>query len=132
MGATLAVKPVAMNQVAVGVEAAEKRVRQDDFPGISLDFFPAYHRFGTGDDDRLAGGRLIDDALLVGRAAARRSDALTVHPGMHADHIACLGHISCSLDMTQRGGESAGVVVLTTEGDVEFGCIEVDQHERWQ
>ena len=49
-----AVKPVAVNEVAVGIEIAEERIRQRHFPDIVLDLDPVVDDFRAFDLDLLA------------------------------------------------------------------------------
>ena len=48
------IEPVAVDQIAVGIELAEELVGQRQFPGVAGDFLPAFGRLGAGDDDRFA------------------------------------------------------------------------------
>ena len=69
--AALGIEPVAVDQVAVGIETAEERIGQRDLPDILLHFHPVGDGFRSLDLDLLARRGLIDDALGVRFAAAR-------------------------------------------------------------
>jgi len=117
----LVLKPIAAYQVRVRVEAAEKCVRQGDLPDVVLDFDPVFDHLRALDLHRFPGGRLIDDALGVGLAAARRGDAFAIGAGMHGDDITRLGEHGGSLDAAQWGGLGAGMGVVAIEGDMQVG-----------
>ena len=87
------IEPVAVNEIAVGIEAAEERIGQDHFPDIILDLHPVLDDLRSPDLNLLARRGLIDDALRVGLAAARRADAFAVNALMHGDHVARLREI---------------------------------------
>ena len=63
-------EPVAVDEVAVGVELAEKGVGERHLPGVALDLRPILDDFRPFDLHLLAGSGLIDDALGV-RLASR-------------------------------------------------------------
>ena len=120
-----------MDQVAVGIEAAEERIGQRDFPDIVLDLHPVLDDFRALDLDLFAGSGLIDDAFRVGFAAARRADAFAVNAFVHGDDVARLGKIGGMLDRAERGRLRAGVGVVAVGGDMEFGGVKGGgQHRR--
>ena len=123
MLAALGVEPVAADQVAVGIEAAEERIGQRHFPDVVLDLHPVLDDFRAFDLDLLAGRRLVDDAFRVGLAAARRVDAFAVDAFVHGDHVARLGQLGGALDRAQRRSLRAGVGVVAAGGDVELGGL---------
>ena len=108
-----------MDEVAVGIEAAEERIGQGHFPDIVLNLHPVLDDFRALDLDLLARRGLIDDALRVGLAAARRVDAFAVNAFMHGDDIARLREIGGALDRAERRRLRAGVGVVAAGGNVD-------------
>ena len=111
MLAALGIEPVAVDEVAVGIEAAEERIGEGHFPDIALNLHPVLDDFRALDLDLLAGRGLIDDAFGVGLAAARRADALAVDAFMDGDDIARLRG-SAARWMVRKG--AAGVPGLAS------------------
>ena len=99
----------------------KKELGRVAFQTSSWTLHPVLDDFRALDLDLLARGGLIDDALGVGLAAARRADALAVDALVHGDHVARLGEIGGALDGAQRGRVRAGVGVVAAGGDVELG-----------
>ncbi|OPZ98340.1 MAG: hypothetical protein BWY71_01295 [Planctomycetes bacterium ADurb.Bin412] len=102
MGAAQGIEPVAVNQVVEGIKIAEEGVGNGDGPGIVLQFLPALDDFGTFEIYLLAGGGLVNDPPGVGRAAARRTDALPVSSFVDSNHIPRLGQLRRRRDGPQR------------------------------
>ena len=130
--AALAIEPVAVDQVAVGIEAAEERIGQGHLPDIVLDLHPVLDDFRPLDLDLLARRGLIDDALRVGLAAARRADAFAVDALMHGDDIARLRQVGGVLDRAERSRLRAGVGVVAAGGDMELGGMGRSQRRQQQ
>ena len=84
------IEPVAVNQVAVGIEAAEERIGQCRLPHIVLHLHPVLNDLGALDLDPLVLCRLIDDTLLVGCTTPWRGNALAIDAFMHRDDVARL------------------------------------------
>ena len=132
----LGIEPVAVDQVAVGIEAAEEGIGQGHLPDVVLDLHPVLDDFRPLDLDLLARRGLVDDALLVGCAAARRADAFAVNAFVHGDHVARLGEIGGPLDRAERRRLRAGIGVVAAAGDVELGGLSPQPAEpaagRWR
>ena len=113
-----------MDEVAVGIEAAEERVGQRHLPDIVLDLHPVLDDFRPLDLDLLARRGLIDDALRVGFASARRVDALAINAFMHGDHIARLRQIRGVLNGAKRRGFAPSIGVAAAAGHVKLGSVD--------
>ena len=132
MIATIATEPVAVDQVVVGIEAAEEGVGKRHLPNIVLNLLPVLDDFRALDLHLLARRSLIGDALCVGLAAAWRVDALAIHTFVYRDDIARLREIRAALDRAKRQGLRAGVGVLTARGYMELGGVAGDQRRQQQ
>ena len=123
MLAALGIEPVAVDEVAVGIEAAEEGIGQGHFPDIVLDLHPVLDDFRPLDLDLLAGSGLVDDALRVGFTAARRADAFAVNAFVHGDDIARLREIGGALDRAERRRLRTGVGVVAVASHMEVGGV---------
>ena len=123
MFAAPGIEPVAVDDVAVGIELAKEGIGNDDFPDIVLDFHPVIDDFRPFDLDLFAPCGLIDDAFGVGFAPARRVDAFAVNALMHRDHIAGLRELRGALDCAERSGSRSGVGVFAVDGNVKLSRI---------
>ncbi len=80
--------------------------------------------------DLLAGSGLINNALLIRDAAARRRDALPVNSLMHGNQIAGLRDFRCALDCAERRRSRTRVAILAICGDMNLRRAERDgQHK---
>ena len=95
--------PIALDEVAVGIEFSEKRIRQGEFPSICLEFFPTGNDLRSLDHDFLPGSRLENDWLALD-TTAWRIDLLAVNTRVHSDRIAGLRLVGSGLDCFQRTG----------------------------
>ena len=95
--------PIALDEVAEGIEFSEKRIRQAQFPDIALEFFPTADDFRSLNHDFLPRSRLEDDRLAL-NTAARRIDLLAVGASVHGDRVPRLGFVRSGLDCFQRAG----------------------------
>ena len=114
------IKPIAVDEIAVGVELAKEGVGKRYLPDFALDFFPAFDDLRALDNRFLAGCRLVNDAQGIGLASARRGNALAVNAFMHGDRIARLRELRATLDGAQRGSLRSGVGVISMTGDMDF------------
>ena len=111
---SLGTEPVAVNQVAVWVEVSKKAVGDADFPSVVLHLLPTLDGFGALDYDLFAGCSLVDDALPVRLAAARRVDPFAIDTLMHHDHIARLRQSCRRRNGSQRHRDVALVQVVAS------------------
>ena len=116
----MAIEPVAVDEVAVGIEAAEEGIRQGRLPHVVLDLHPVGDDLGALDLDPLALGGLVDDAPGIRFAAARRVHPLAIGALMDGDHIARLGDLGGGGDRLERLGCEALVRIVSVDGDMEF------------
>ena len=124
MVAALGIEPVAVNEVAVGIEAAEERIGERHFPSVVPNLHPVLDDFRPLDLNLLSRSGLIDDALRVGFAPARRADAFAVNAFMHRDDIARLGKVGGMLNGAERSRAGAGVGIIAIDGDMEIGGLD--------
>src|SRR5262249_31537475 len=118
------IEPIAVEQVAIWVEVAEKRVGQGHGPGVVLQPDP------TRDDLRafylglLARRCLIDDALCLRAATAGRVDPLAVDARVHRDDVARLGNARGFRNGFEGGPRRAVRVGWAAGRDVVFhACL---------
>ena len=64
----LGIEPIAVDQIAVGIEAAEERIGDRHLPGVVPERLPVPDLLRSGDLDLFAGRGLVDDALGIGLA----------------------------------------------------------------
>src|ERR1035437_3148623 len=83
-------EPVAVDEVAVGVELPKETVGKGCLPSVELDPFPARDNLRSLDGHLLTFGGLVHNALLIGLAPPRRVDALAIDASVHSDYIARL------------------------------------------
>ena len=91
VGAAFGLEPIATNEVGVGIEIAEKAVRQRDLPGVVLHTSPALDGFRALNDDLRARCGRVNDTLGIGGSTTRRVDLLAVDALMDNDGIPRLG-----------------------------------------
>ena len=132
MLAVLGTKPVAIDQVTVGIEMAKERVGQGHLPDIGFDLFPIPDDFRPLDLDLLARGRLIDNPHRIEFAAPRRIDALAVGARMNRDGIARLGQIRRALNRAQRRHRRSGIGINTRRCHMNLHRMGTGQQHRRQ
>ena len=125
MIAVLAVEPVAVNEIAIRIECAEKRVGPHCLPDISLHLHPVGHDFRPLDLDLFTRSSLISDPFPIRLASARRVDALAVSARVNGDRVARLRHAGrCGNRLewfngrTRVGVGSAGGYLKLGSGDM--------------
>ena len=111
--------PITLDEVTVGIEFSEKRIRQGQLPSIALELFPTGDNLRTLDHDFLSGSRLEDDGLAL-VPTAWRINLLAVGARVHGDRVAGLGLVRSSLDCFQRTACGSIVRIIPGWGDMEF------------
>ena len=90
MHAPPGIEPVAMDHVAIRIERAKEAIGDGDSPHVTVPSAPSLDDFGARDLRAFSGCGPVDDALLIGNSAARRSHALAIHALMDGNRVA--GH----------------------------------------
>jgi len=118
--ASLALEPVAVDQVAIRIEVAEEAVGDCDLPRVVLHLLPALDDLGTFDHDLLTGRGLIHDAFGVRGSATGWRHALAIRPLMHRHDVARLRDLRRLRDRPKRLRRRPGVFVTARNGDMRL------------
>ena len=96
-------EPVPVNQIAVGIEAAEECIRQLHGPDVAFKSFPRFDQFRALDLHFLSGCGLVDNAIALGGPASGGIDPLAIGARVDGDGVAGIGQFRSVLDGTERG-----------------------------